>query len=253
MVAGAASRDADRPHLAAVRLSLAGLGHDYPTLRLLATDGYELRWADVVSADRADAPPVEPPPPLAVPADALENGPRGRHALVGLAWPTNGGPARIADADVTPVEGFPDVERFRLIPDAAPNAALVVSAREWIAGLRAAAAAASGDHAITIRARAGATAARLRTTDSRSRLAAVVRVPLDAPAPRDVAVRVDAQRLARLSAAVAGSARYLWIAVEAPRRPLTVLPARSASAPHLTHGAVVMPCAPVAGQKGGTP
>jgi hypothetical protein len=243
MVAGAASRDADRPHLAAVRLSLAGLGHDYPTLRLLATDGYELRWADVVSADRRDdATPAEPPPPLAVPADALENGPRGRHALVGLAWPTNGGPARIADADVTPVEGFPDVERFRLIPDAAPDAALVVSAREWIAGLRAAAAA-SGDNAITIRARAGATAAFFRAADSRSRLAAVVRVPLDAAAPRDVAVRVDAQRLARLSAAVVGSARYLWIAVEAPRRPLTVLPARSASAPHLTQGAVVMPCA----------
>jgi hypothetical protein len=251
MVAGAASRDADRPHLAAVRLSLAGLGHDYPTLRLLATDGYELRWADVVSADRRDdATPAEPPPPLAVPADALENGPRGRHALVGLAWPTNGGPARIADADVTLVEGFPEIDR--LIPDAAPNAALVVPAREWIAGLRAAAAA-SGAHAITIRARAGATAAFFRAADSRSRLAAVVRVPLDAPAPRDVAVRVDAQRLARLSAAVAGSARYLWIAVEAPRRPLTVLPARSASAPHLTHGAVVMPCAPVAWQKGGTP
>jgi hypothetical protein len=244
MVAGAASRDPSRPYLGAVRLSLS-LAEDYPTLRLVATDGHELRWADVVSADRrADARPAELPPPLAVPADALdEEGPRGRHAPVELTWPTNSGPARIAGADVMPVQGFPDAGMVdRLIPTNAPAAPLVVPAPEWIAGLRAAAAVAPGEHhATTIRIRAGATAAFLRTADQRSRLAAVVRVPLDRPAPADVAVRVDARRLARLSHAVAGSARYLWIAVGPPRRPLTVLPARSPSAPHLTLGAVVIP------------
>jgi len=241
MVAGAASRDTDRPHLRAVRITLADLDRDYPALRLVATDGYELRWADVVAADRA-ASPAEPPPPFALPPDIGDALAKWRgYYPVEIAWPVDGGPASVAGQAAAPVAGFPEIERHHLIPTEAPTSPLVFPASEWIAGLRSAATAAADGHAVTMRTRAGATAALLRTADRTRRLAAAVRVPLDAPAPSDVTVRVDARRLARCSAAVAGSARYLWVAVGPPRRPLAVLPARSASVPDLARGAVVMP------------